>query len=137
MKAQLDGTIWDLPTQANMALIWMTRKGSWVQVPHGPPVLTWDIDLGRCVRWDSHVLAILLRIVVERANKSDDGIYVSPGGATGRRFGFWTTAIEPQTRAFRVNHLRVISLVDRSLLPVHQTSDIPAGVTPLDFGEWC
>jgi hypothetical protein len=36
MKAQLDGTIWYLLTQANMALIWMTRKGSWVQVPHGP-----------------------------------------------------------------------------------------------------
>ena len=41
MKALLDSTIWDLPTQANMALIWMTRKGSWVQVPHGPPLPTW------------------------------------------------------------------------------------------------
>jgi hypothetical protein len=31
VKALLDSTIWDLPTQANMALIWMTRKGSWVR----------------------------------------------------------------------------------------------------------
>jgi hypothetical protein len=36
-EVQLDGTIWDLSTQANMALIWMTRKGSLVQVRHGPP----------------------------------------------------------------------------------------------------
>ncbi len=46
MKALLDSTIWDLPTQANMALIWMTRKGSWVQVPHGPPLkaqLNWAV----------------------------------------------------------------------------------------------
>jgi hypothetical protein len=36
IKVQLDSTIWDLLARANMALIWMTRKGSWVQVPHGP-----------------------------------------------------------------------------------------------------
>ena len=44
MKVQLDGTIWDLSTQANMALIWMTRKGSWVQVPHGPQVFCLGIS---------------------------------------------------------------------------------------------